>query len=176
VRHPYGHHAIQKPAVCSFIGTVNNIGGFLNDASGSRRYMATTILNINYAYKTEIDINQVWAQAYALYKAGESWILEGEEKTIVDETNKKFEIENPVAEMIQTAFTLTPKDETNFVSTVRLIEILHDKGWGSHNPVGESMVIATAAKILKLKKSYQMDDVGQLTRGYSGIKEKFPKI
>jgi len=173
VRAPFQRNPIDKKAITSFIGTVNNIGGVLNDASGNRRFMATTLLNIDFDY-VKIDVNQVWAQAVALYKSGETWQIEGSERELVDEANKKYETENPVIDLLRKNFEIDASREDWFVSTLRLVEVLHENGWGSHNPTGESMMIATACKSLDIKKAYQMSKEKVLQRGYSGIRAKMP--
>jgi hypothetical protein len=170
VRPAFAKNTIDKKAITSFIGTVNNIGGVLNDASGSRRFMATTLTHIDFDY-VKIDINQVWAQAVALYKKGEPWAIEGDERVLIDQANEKYETENPVIDMIVKSFELVPGEETAFVPTSRMIEILHDNGWGSHNPVGEAMIISTACKKIGVKKAYQVVN-GILCRGYCGLRAR----
>ena len=71
VRPHYAIDDIYKPAIASFIGTVNDEGGgFLNDPTGNRRYVVTTITKIDWSY-TQMDVNDVWGQAYHLYLNGE---------------------------------------------------------------------------------------------------------
>ena len=70
VRKPYGHHDICKPAICSLIGTVNNADGFLNDPTGTRRFMVATLDGIDWRYADQVDPAQVWATAYAAWKSG----------------------------------------------------------------------------------------------------------
>jgi predicted P-loop ATPase len=48
VRRPYGHFDLDKPALASFIGTVNDDGaGFLTDVTGNRRFRPTSLTTIN---------------------------------------------------------------------------------------------------------------------------------
>ena len=79
VRAPYGRFEIVKPGLASFIGTVNNAFGVFSDSTGSRRYWATTLTAIDWAYARNVDINQVWAEAHAAYLGGESWKLAEDE-------------------------------------------------------------------------------------------------
>jgi len=79
-RKSYGRLPISKPAITSFIGTINNDIGFLNDPTGNRRYNPTTLTSINWDYSKNIDVNQVWAEAVDLYKNGEPWRLKDTEK------------------------------------------------------------------------------------------------
>lgn len=50
VRAPYGRYEIVKPGPASFSGTVNNAFGVFSDSTGSRRYWATTLTAIDWAY------------------------------------------------------------------------------------------------------------------------------
>lgn len=75
VRKPYGRHDISKPALASFIGTINNSSGIFSDPTGSRRFLVSKIEEINWDYSVSIDPTDVWAEAMAAYLAGESWKL-----------------------------------------------------------------------------------------------------
>lgn len=174
VRAPYQRNPIDKPAITSFIGTVNNIGGVLNDASGNRRFMATTLVYIDFEY-TKIDVNQVWAQAVALYKSGECWNIEGEERELIDRANEKYETENPVIDKLRGKYEIDPLRTDWFTPTLELIEILHDAGWGSHSPVGEAMIIASACKKIGLQKGYLGDTNNKRRMGYFGLNRISPE-
>lgn len=171
VRPAFMKNSIDKKAITSFIGTVNNIGGVLNDASGSRRFMATTLTNIDFDY-VKIDINQIWAQAVALYKAGETWQIEGEERALVDQANDKYETENPVIDLINKRYDIDVTRTDWFTSTLDLVEMLHSNGWGSHSPVGEAMILASACKSIGLQKAFIGDSNKTRKKGYLGINAK----
>ena len=49
VRKPYGHYDTVKPALASFIGTVNNEAGLLSDPTGSRRFLVCRIEEIEWS-------------------------------------------------------------------------------------------------------------------------------
>ncbi len=87
-RTPYDKYGKIKPVLASFIGTVNGEDGFLSDPTGNRRFLCAKIETINHSYQQDIDINQVWAQAYALWKSGETWQLTEIEKLVQSSTNK----------------------------------------------------------------------------------------
>jgi putative DNA primase/helicase len=103
VRKAYGHHDIIKPAMASLIGTVNNTSGFLADESGSRRFMITKLDRISLRYK-DLDVNQVWAQARALYQEGEGWILRGEEAAAQRARNNEYEVESTLDDWLDKYF------------------------------------------------------------------------
>jgi hypothetical protein len=77
VRRAYGRYETERPAMASFIGTSNE--PFLRDATGNRRFFVVSVVSLDWSY-TEIDRQQLWAQAFALYRAGEPWALQREER------------------------------------------------------------------------------------------------
>jgi len=79
VRKNYEVEDIEKPPLANFIGTINNEAGFLNDPTGSRRFHVVTLEEINWNYSKDIKIDDVWADAYRLYKSGYKFTLTKEE-------------------------------------------------------------------------------------------------
>ena len=68
-RKAYGHYDTHKPAVASYIGTVNPDGaGFLQDTTGNRRFAVVDIDAIDWRYADAVNADQVWAQAVALWR------------------------------------------------------------------------------------------------------------
>lgn len=93
-RVPYAKHPVTKPALASFIGTINPEIGFLNDPTGHRRFLPVELTSIDFAYKHAIDPAQLWAQLVALYRAGESANLTPEEKVMANGIRTGHEIED----------------------------------------------------------------------------------
>lgn len=171
VRQPYGRYPVRKRAITSFIGTVNNIGGVLNDPSGSRRYMATKLVSIDFEY-TRLDVNQVWAQAVELYRAGEPWQPLPAELERINEINSTYEVENPVEDLLYKLFLVDPANLDWFTPTLRIIEILHNAGWKGSTPQSDAMIVATATKRIGLRRLQTVNSLGDVQRGYVGIREK----
>jgi hypothetical protein len=94
VRKAYGHHDTVKPALASMIGTVNDGVGFLSDETGSRRFLVFRVSAIDWAYSRAVDINQLWAQAVALYRAGEPWRMLPCEATARNKQNEQFAVDD----------------------------------------------------------------------------------
>ena len=67
VRLPYDRTTTVIQRRCNFWGSTNR-DGFLNDETGSVRWVCFNIDDINWDYNKDIDINKVWAQAYHLLK------------------------------------------------------------------------------------------------------------
>ena len=84
-RPAYGHVREEYKRQGIFVGTTNNFG-FLKDPTGNRRFLPIT-LNGERATKcvkvdlTDEEVDQIWAEALQLYKAGEKLYL-GEEAAI----------------------------------------------------------------------------------------------
>jgi len=89
VRRPYGRLAEDLARRASFVGSINQTE-FLNDATGSRRFL---VFETN---KVDIDklpdINNVLAQAYELYKQGERWWFDTAEIAKINMHNKEYAV------------------------------------------------------------------------------------
>ncbi|MBX2997781.1 MAG: bifunctional DNA primase/polymerase [Caldilineaceae bacterium] len=123
-RPAYGRHALVKPALASFIGTVNFDGALLSDPTGHRRFWPVTIESIDWGYSTAVDVNQVWAQAFALYQGGEAWQLSAEERAVHAQIVEFYEVEDILAGYVQEHFVIDPENETLFTYTTDIITVL----------------------------------------------------
>lgn len=85
-RPAYGRVLETYKRQCVFFGTTNS-KDFLKDPTGNRRFMPIDVRK-DYVTKSVIDdlteneVNQIWAEAYKMYTAGESLYLVGEEESI----------------------------------------------------------------------------------------------
>lgn len=94
-RKPYAHYDTQGPAITSFICTVNDDGnGFLNDPTGSRRFNVCELTAIDWSYARAVDRNQLWAQAKALFDAGEEWQFSTEEAQAAARINLEYQMQD----------------------------------------------------------------------------------
>ncbi|MGB3714784.1 MAG: VapE domain-containing protein, partial [Candidatus Promineifilaceae bacterium] len=99
VRKPYGRFDMTKPALASLIGTINESGtGFLNDPTGSRRFLILKLNGIDWRYSQTVDPNDIWSQAVHLYKTGEPWELNPEESAQQHLINTDYELTTPLEE------------------------------------------------------------------------------
>jgi putative DNA primase/helicase len=110
VRKAYGRYDTTRPTIASFIGTVNKGEGFLSDPTGNRRFLVTTITSIDHAYKNRIDVNQVWAQAVALYRSGQPWRLQVNEQQAQAAANTEHEFDSPLEGWITAHFEVAAGD------------------------------------------------------------------
>jgi len=110
-RPPYGKRHVNRQAVAALIGTVNGDGGgFLNDPTGSRRFMTVQLREIKRGYDEDIPIDQLWAEAVHLYRNGEPWALEGPEAAIRDELNEAHQVPDAALALVQKYFIVDPED------------------------------------------------------------------
>lgn len=160
VRKPFARHDLHKPALANFIGTVNNEGaGFLNDTTGSRRYMSCTIKAIDWRYSKEVDVNQLWAQAVAMFYDGHEWNLRGEEAAQASEINATYEVESTMNQLIARYFDI---DKTQFdlvMPTNEIIEHLRKQEVISITDRAVSMEISRVLNKIGLRKQ-KMTPVG----------------
>ena len=172
VRPPYGKHLISKPALASFVGTINaDGGGLLDDSTGTRRYVITELKSIDWSY-TELDIDQIWAEALAAYTAGEDWMLDVDENDEAENIKDRYVIQDPLEDWILKFFEISPTREDWLTPTTDIIETLHTAGWRiSSGPKAESMAISSALKTLgAVKPKNKIMWNGTQVRGYTGIR------
>lgn len=85
-RPAYGRTVEIYKRQCVFFGTTNK-DDFLRDPTGNRRFLPIDV-RPEFVTKsvpedlTEYEVDQIWAEAYSLYKAGEPLYMTGEEDTI----------------------------------------------------------------------------------------------
>lgn len=127
-RTPYAHNPVHKPAMASFIGTVNPSAGFLVDPTGNRRYIVVDLAAIKWLYAQEVDVNQVWAQAYHLWKSGESPALTEEEKAYQSISNEQHTIEDPYEGWVRRTFDIDLLREDWMLTTSQITATLQDRG------------------------------------------------
>ncbi|MFZ1757217.1 MAG: VapE domain-containing protein [Caldilineaceae bacterium] len=129
-RPAYGRHALVKPALASFIGTVNLDGALLSDPTGHRRFWPVELAkdkeSIDWGYATSIDVHQIWAQAYALYRAGEPWKLSTEEQAAHAVIVELYEVEDILAGYVQEYFRVEPDNPALYTHTTSIISTLRD--------------------------------------------------
>lgn len=126
IRRPYGHYDMVKPALASLIGTINEEGpGMFDDPTGSSRFGATTVTAIDHAYATDLDINQLWAEAMVAYQSGESWHLTGSERAQQARINEEYEVDTPLEAMLRKYYTIDPDNDvwTGAIDIIQDLEV-----------------------------------------------------
>ena len=172
VRKPYGHDEIVKPATASFIGTINSSGGFLADPTGNRRFCVCTLTSIDWDYGKFIDVNQVWAQAVALFKGGETWELDLEIEKRMIEINSRYEVDDPIQFDIINRFNVKPEEHGKYTATAQIIHLLREeKAIGSGSDQQIAVRIANVLQKLGCEKA-NIRVNGHGTRVWRGVSLK----
>lgn len=136
VRHPFGKKAISTPRRASFIGSTND-QEFLSDETGSVRWLCFEIGEIDFAYSKAINPDQIWMQAYYLYKSGFKYQLTKEDIEENEIANRKFQKTTPEQELIQEYFMPGSEDD-------------NDDHWTASKFVEELQTRITHASISKM--------------------------
>lgn len=127
VRHPFGRKAILTARRASFVGSTNKTT-FLNDETGSVRWLCFELLNINWEYSKVININQVWAQAFELYKNGFQFELTSSEIEENEKENKKHLIHSFEIDFLKQYFIPgTKEDNEGFYTSTDFLKVIHER-------------------------------------------------
>lgn len=110
MRKAYGHNNENMPRRASFAGSVNT-AQFLNDTTGSRRFLCFEVEHIEYQH--EIDINLCYAQAYKLFQAGFRHWFNQEEIKEINANNEQYQIMSPEEELLLTWYEPATKENAN---------------------------------------------------------------
>ena len=164
-RRPYGHYDVLKPALTSFIGTLNNDAGFLMDRTGNRRFLVAPLEKIDWAYSRDVDKDGLWAQALETYRSGNDWKLTDEDRKERDAQNDNYMVDDPVEVRLEALYKATGKP-TDFIATDTIMASLHSDGFGYSR--GLTMSVASVLKSWGCEAARVRVD-GEKARGYRGI-------
>jgi len=164
---------MHKPPTASFIGTINNVAGFLADPTGNRRYRACTLKSIDWDYDKSINVNNVWAQAVALFLSGETNDLDNTTQATINKTNEKYEIDDPLAFSIFKVFNVDYKDPRYTPTAVIIKELRERKDVIGGNDKQIAMQIAGVLIKAKCKRIVIRIN-GQQVRAWKGVWLRVP--
>lgn len=108
LRKAYGHNNETMPRRASFAGSVNT-AQFLNDTTGSRRFLCFEVAEILYQHNT--DIHKVFAQAYHLFQNGFQYWFDKKEIETITANNEQYQIKSVEEELLITWFEPAEKDK-----------------------------------------------------------------
>lgn len=121
----------EQPRRCNFFASTNK-DEFLTDSENTR-WLCVNVEDIEWGYKTEIDIQKVWAQAFALYHDPNfNQYLTAEEMKERDEMNKSFEITDIEKDLIKQCFEVCKEGDRGavFFSNPDILIALQEKFLG----------------------------------------------
>jgi predicted P-loop ATPase len=107
VRKAYGRYNSHLIRRASFLGSVND-NKFLSDMTGNRRWLVFKVKGIDYMHK--INPDDVWGQAYQLWKKGYRHWFDMEEIGFINDQNEKFRNVGLEEELLLRYFTFNKKE------------------------------------------------------------------
>jgi hypothetical protein len=110
MRRAYGHNNETMPRRASFAGSVNT-AQFLNDSTGSRRFLCFELEGIQYQHK--VDINMAFSQALFLFKSDFRHWFDQEEIKSITLNNEQYQLHSPEEELLLTWFEPCEKENAN---------------------------------------------------------------
>lgn len=180
VRLPYGERPELLQRRCNFVASTNRLE-FLNDETGSVRWVCFLLDRINWNYNKEVDINKVWAQAYHLFKETNfDYQLTPAEVEENERANKTFLIRSPEMELIQRYMEPSTQEEFDedrkintdpdnyevfFLTATDILTELHKRNVS--NIKMSSVNVGKSLKILGfVQQSKYREDIGISIKGY----------
>jgi len=134
-RRAYAEFHESNPRRVNFWASTNKAEFLVDDTN--TRWLCFNVNSINHDYsniktgKRDVDINMVWAQAYALYKQGFDYRLSSSDALKRDQINKGYEVSSAEKELIMTNFKPSARNKGEFLSstdlTLRLIQMTDNK-------------------------------------------------
>jgi len=97
VRRPYARSNSEYPRKTVFCASVNE-QNFLVDQTGNSRFWTIPVTDID--YKHSIDMQQVYAQLYEMYKQGKTWWLTQEEEVQLSKYNRFHQAVSVIEEKV----------------------------------------------------------------------------
>lgn len=166
-RRAYGSYEISLPRRCNFWASTNQ-KEFLHDDENTR-WVIFNCAKINWAYKQDIDIHNIWAQAWHLYNEGFDYELDREDKAIREYLNEDYRYRRPEEDIIARYFEPCDPKEGKFYSATEIAMVLNNKSSSlkiNPNNIGKTMMAVFGIKSVQVKIN------GKNTRGF-WVKEGF---
>ncbi len=169
-RKSYGHLDTVKPAIASYVGTVNPDGaGFLVDPTGNRRFAVVELSQIDWGYDGAIDVNQLWAQALAMWRLDPNGYRFTPEEQNIQQANADAQTEaDVVSDMIVRLYDIDAKRDDWRITSSALLDKLRTFGGlsrGNDRQQGKEIARSLA----------KMGVVGRRSHGatvYNGLSQK----
>ena len=152
MRKAYGHNNETMPRRASFAGSVNT-AQFLNDSTGSRRFLCFELEGIQYQHN--VDINMAFSQALFLFKSDFRYWFDQEEIKKITANNEQYQLHSPEEELLLTWFEPCPKEEaTLFLNASQIAAKIADRtklnlNDGTINKLGKALKKHNFIKISK---------------------------
>jgi len=163
-RRPYELQTRTYPRRASFIGSTNNTR-FLNDITGSRRFLVVQTREIDYT--KPIDHQGLYAQALHLMNTGYPHWFEGEEINTINERNEQHRMKDPLEENLYVYFRkATPRDyDMKWKPAAALLSYLSAAGRTQANAQTQQLLVQVLEKdnFMKRVNEHGITEYGVIT-------------
>lgn len=135
LRLPYDRQDTVMRRRASFVGSTNK-QEILTDESGNVRWLFFEVLSINHdkggagGYSANMDINNVWAQAVSLLRAGYRYTLNDDEIKYSERNNQKYRYQSDEMAMVLEHFTPSTPERGRFLTSTQIVLELTEKSNG----------------------------------------------
>lgn len=150
VRFPYDKKEIVVRRVANFIGSTN-LSTFLHDETGSVRWLCFVADTIDFSYKKDFDINNLWAQAFALSNDKDfDETITSSDMSINELRNAKFQMQSPEKDLVCKFLEIpTTTEETKILTST---EIQHYLAGFANSIKLNNVALGKALTSLKYRK------------------------
>lgn len=171
-RLPYDRKPTKILRRASFFGSTND-DEFLTDSTGNVRWLVME-LNKNgvkhgnggeSGYNQQIDIDMVYAQAYALLKSGFQFEMTKQEIEFSEKNNQGFQVLSIEQELIQKFFIPASKDEegAEFLTATDVLQVIELQ---VKNPISTNSIGKAMSNLQFEKDQKYFKELNQQRKGY----------
>lgn len=122
-RRPYARAEEKFQRRTVFFASVNP-EQFLADDTGNVRWWTIPVVGINHGH--DIDMQQLWAEVYTWFEAGERWWLDRDEENRLNASNAEHEQRDPIDELIASKYDFSDPTRRSVNATQVLLELGYD--------------------------------------------------
>lgn len=119
-RRPYARAEEKFQRRTVFFASVNP-EHFLADDTGNVRWWTIPVVGINHGH--DIDMQQLWAEVYTWFEAGEPWWLDRDEENRLNASNTEHEQRDPIDELIASKYDFDDPIRRRLTATEVLLEL-----------------------------------------------------
>lgn len=142
-RLPYDRDFSTLKRNASFFGSTNK-DTFLNDPSGSVRWLVFELCGIDFGYSKHLIPDQIWAQAYAMFQTNYAAELSAEELEANEQSNNQFKERSSEMDLIEMYFE-KDRDKITFLTPTEVQLKLYEK---NNNPLSAKLTANNIGKAL----------------------------
>jgi hypothetical protein len=164
-RVPYDKNPIDRPALASFIATINDETGFLTDPTGNRRFVTLELESIDWEYQNRFDVSQLWAEVVHAYRNGETGRLSPEEVAAQEAQNRDHLEVTDEEEAIRKYYQIDPDNQDWWTATVNIAEFMTEMDYRTNTTrIGKAL-----ARLVGTKNRERRVVGGKRLMGFAGI-------